>query len=142
ADRRRGLVGWAVACCLTARTETLRRLGPFDERIFLYGEDLELGLRARDLEVETWFVPTARVLHRRAHSSQEAFRGEPFEMLAARRRQVIAERRGRRRARLDDALQLVTFANRVALKSLAGRGSGRERDQIRALLRARREAGA
>ena len=39
-------VGWAVGCAIAARTDTLRRLGPFDEAIFLYGEDMELGLRA------------------------------------------------------------------------------------------------
>ncbi len=39
-------VGWAVGCALAARTDTLLRLGPFDEHIFLYGEDLDLGLRA------------------------------------------------------------------------------------------------
>src|SRR4051812_19779407 len=36
-------VGWAVGACLVARTDTLRRLGPFDEDAFLYAEDLGLG---------------------------------------------------------------------------------------------------
>src|SRR5205823_2527962 len=48
-------VGWATAACLVARTETLKELGPFDESIFLYAEDLDLGLRT-----ETWFHPQAR----------------------------------------------------------------------------------
>ncbi len=41
-------VGWPVGACIAARTETLRSLGPFDTDIFLYGEDLDLGLRAAD----------------------------------------------------------------------------------------------
>ena len=41
-------VAWAVGCAVGGRSETLRRLGPFDPRIFLYGEDMELGLRAGD----------------------------------------------------------------------------------------------
>ena len=50
------------------RSETLRRLGPFDERIFLYAEDLELGLRAGDLGIETWWWPRrARDPSRGAH---------------------------------------------------------------------------
>jgi N-acetylglucosaminyl-diphospho-decaprenol L-rhamnosyltransferase len=137
ADRPRR-AGWAVGCCIVARTDTLRRLGPFDERVFLYAEDLDLGLRAADAGIETWFRPEARVLHHGAHSSRRAFGGEPFELLARRRRAVVTERRGRRRAALDDALQAATFANRVALKALAGRDSRRERRQLRALLKARR----
>ena len=50
-------VGWAVGACLVARTDLLRRLGPFSEDIFLYGEDLDLGLRAAEQGVETWFWP-------------------------------------------------------------------------------------
>jgi GT2 family glycosyltransferase/glycosyltransferase involved in cell wall biosynthesis len=133
-------VAWAVGCCIAARTETLRRLGPFDERIFLYGEDLELGLRAHDAGIRTWWWPHARVIHHQAHASRKAFGGEPFDRLAAQRRAVIGERRGARAARLDDVLQLVTFADRVALKALAGRPTQRERRQIAALRRARRGA--
>jgi GT2 family glycosyltransferase len=137
ADRPRP-VAWAVGCCLGGRTETLRRLGPFDERIFLYGEDLELGLRAGDLGIATWWWPHARVIHRQAHASERAFGGEPFELLAAQRRAVVGERRGARAARADDALQLATFAGRIALKAAARRPADRERRQLAALRRARR----
>ena len=126
-------VGWGVGCCLAARTNTLRRLGPFDDRIFMYGEDLDLGLRASDEGVETWFWPGARVIHHGAHSSERAFGGEPFELLAEQRARVVAERRGPRSARRDRALQALTFADRIALKTLAGRGTERERTQLRAL---------
>jgi N-acetylglucosaminyl-diphospho-decaprenol L-rhamnosyltransferase len=130
--------GWAVASCLVARTETLRRLGPFDERVFMYAEDLDLGLRAADAGVETWFWPAARVRHSGAHASRTAFGGEPHDLLARRRRKVVRERRGPGRARRDDLLQLLTFADRLALKRLTGRDAARERRQLDALLRARR----
>jgi len=131
-------VGWAVGCALAAKTDTLRRLGPFDERIFLYGEDLDLGLRAAAAGVETWFWPTARVLHHRAHSTDAAFGGEPFELLASARREVVARVLGPPRARLDDLAQGVTFASRLALKRAIGRASERERRQLDALRAARR----
>jgi N-acetylglucosaminyl-diphospho-decaprenol L-rhamnosyltransferase len=134
-------VGWAVGCALVARTETLRRLGPFDERIFLYGEDLDLGLRAAQAGIETWFWPSARVIHHRAHSSRAAFGGEPFELLARARREVVGRRLGPRRARLDDAAQAVTFASRIAVKRLLGRAEARERRQLAALRRARQADG-
>jgi N-acetylglucosaminyl-diphospho-decaprenol L-rhamnosyltransferase len=139
--RRPRRAGWPVASCLVARTETLRRLGPFDERVFLYAEDLDLGLRAADVGVETWFWPAARVLHSGAHASGPAFGGEAFELLAQRRREVVRERRGAARARRDDLLQLLTFADRLLLKRLARRPAERERRQLAALRRARREDG-
>ena len=141
-DGRPRRVGWAVGCCVVARTDTLRRLGPFDERAFMYGEDLDLGLRAGDAGIETWFRPEARVIHHHAHSTREHFGGEPYELLARRRRAVVAERRGRRRAFLDDLLQAATFADRIAVKVLARRDTAREREQLRALRRARRSPGS
>lgn len=131
--------GWAVGCCLVARTETLRRLGPFDERIFLYAEDLDLGLRARELGIETWFWPAGRVRHRRAHSTHAAFGGEPFDLLARQRRAVVWERLGPARGRADDWAQLATFAGRAGLRALLRRPSERERRQLRSLARVRRE---
>ncbi len=135
-------VGWAVGCALVARTDELRRLGPFDERIFLYGEDLDLGLRAAADGVQTWFSPAARVLHHRAHSSDAAFGGEPFELLARARHDVVAARLGARRARLDDAAQAATFASRLALKRLLGMRGARERRQLDAVLGVRGESAA
>jgi hypothetical protein len=127
-------VGWAVGCALVARADTLRALGPFDESLFLYGEDMELGLRAARAGVPTWLWPGARVVHHRAHSSTVAFGGEPFERLARARHEVVARSLGRRRAALDDALQLVTFATRVVGKGMLGRPGRRERAQLRAVL--------
>jgi N-acetylglucosaminyl-diphospho-decaprenol L-rhamnosyltransferase len=131
-------VGWAVGACVAGRTETLRRLGPFDPHVFLYGEDLALGLRATDAGVETWFWPAARVLHHGGHSTLPAFGGEPFELLARRRREVVRACRGARRAAIDDVLQTVTFANRVLLKRALGRPAERERRQLAALRAVRR----
>ncbi|MGI8713941.1 MAG: glycosyltransferase, partial [Solirubrobacteraceae bacterium] len=134
-------VGWAVGCAIAARTATLRALGPFDERIFLYGEDLDLGLRARARGIETWFWPAARVLHHRAHSTTVAFGGEPFQRLARARQAVVRRHLGAGRAALDDAAQAITFATRALAKPVLGRPAGRERRQLAALLRARRADG-
>ena len=133
-------VGWAVGGCLVASTETLRRLGPFDPDIFMYAEDLDLGLRARDAGVQTWFWPGARVIHHGAHSTRRAFGGEAFDRLARQRFGVVQRRRGRRAARADTALQLATFADRALIKRLAGRSAARERRLMTAAWRAAREA--
>jgi GT2 family glycosyltransferase len=131
-------VGWAVGCALVARTDTLKRLGPFDERLFLYGEDLELGLRAAQHGVQTHFWPQSRVLHHRAHASVKTFGGEPLDLLARARREAVTTALGRRRATLDDAGQAMTFVSRLVLKRALGRDAERERKQLGALGRARR----
>ncbi len=132
-------VGWAVGCAVVARTATLRALGPFDEQIFMYGEDLDLCLRAGARGVETWFWPTGRVLHHQAHASEREFGGEPFELHARARHEVVARRLGDRAAGLDDAAQGVTFASRILARRLLGRDPTRERRQLSALRRVHRD---
>jgi N-acetylglucosaminyl-diphospho-decaprenol L-rhamnosyltransferase len=131
-------VGWAVACALVARTRTLRELGPFDESMFMYGEDLELGLHAAQRGIETWLWPAARVIHHRAHAAVPAFGGEAFDRLARGRHDAVRRRLGARRASLDDAAQAVTFTSRLALKRTLGRPAARERAQLAAVMALRR----
>jgi glycosyltransferase involved in cell wall biosynthesis/GT2 family glycosyltransferase len=128
-------VGWAVGCAVVARTETLRGLGPFDDRTFLYGEDMELGLRARAAGIETWFWPSARVLHTGAHATSKAFAGEPFELLARARHDAVARGLGDGRARRDDRVQALTFRSRILFKSALGIDAERERRQLAAVRR-------
>jgi len=131
-------VGWAIGAALAARTGTLRRLGPFDEQIFMYGEDLELGLRAGAAGVQTWFWPQARVIHTGAHATGGAFGGEDVARLARTRHTAVAIARGERAAARDDLAQALTFASRAVLKRLLGRGGQRERRQLAAVRALRR----
>ena len=75
-------VGWAIAACLAARTDLLRELGPFDPRVHLLAEDMELGLRARAKGIPTVLHPQVRVRHTGGHSILRD--GEPFDMRPAR----------------------------------------------------------
>ena len=131
--RRPHRVGWAVGCALGGRTETLRALGPFAESIFMYGEDLELGLRAGRAGVATWFWPGARVVHHGAHSSVDAYGGEPFEVLAAARSRAIAMTLGDAAARRDDRAQTALYASRALVKRALGADRSRELAQLRAV---------
>ena len=125
-------VGWAIGACLAARTDLLRRLGPFDPGAFLFYEDLDLCLRAREHGIPTVLHPEVRVRHLGGRSTQRAFGGEPFELHARRRREVIGDRLGPRALRLDDAAQALTFGLRAAV--------GRDRDRNLAALKALRNA--
>lgn len=131
-------VGWAIAAAVAARTETLRRLGPFDPAQHLFYEDMDLCLRARAAGVPTILHPDIALEHRGGHSTIPAFGGEPLELLAARRRSVVRANLGRRALALDDAAQALTFATRATARILLRRDSRRERGQLRAVLAARR----
>ena len=130
--RRTHAVGWAIAACLVARTELLRRLGPFDPDAFLFYEDLDLCLRARQAGIPTVLHPDVRVRHLGGRSTERAFGAEPFELQARRRREVIGARLGRAALGIDDAAQALTFGLRAAV--------GRDRDRNVAALKALRTA--
>jgi N-acetylglucosaminyl-diphospho-decaprenol L-rhamnosyltransferase len=135
-------VGWAIAACVAARTDVLRRLGPFDPRQFLFFEDMDLCLRARAAGIPTVLDPSVRLRHLGGHSTRRAYAGEPHELLARRRREVVLARRGRAARGLDDAAQALTFASRAAARRALGREAGRERAQLAAFLRAVEAPGA
>ncbi len=122
-------VGWAIAACLAAETGTFKRLGPFDSRIHLFAEDMDLCLRARAARIPTILHPDLRLTHTGGHSILRE--GEPFELLARRRQAVIEATLGRRARDRDDAAQALTFATRALLK----RPNTRERAQLAALNR-------
>jgi GT2 family glycosyltransferase len=124
-------VGWAIAACLAGETALLRRLGPFDPAIHLFAEDMDLGLRARALGVRTVLHPDLAMRHAGGHSTLRA--GEPFALLAQRRREVIERRLGARARALDDVAHALTFATRIAGRRALRRPAGRERAQLAAL---------
>lgn len=129
-------IGWAIAACLAARTETLLRLGPFDPGAFLYGEDMDLCLRARALGVPAILWPAVALVHTGGTSTHAHFGGEPLDLKAARRREVLRLDLGRRALALDDAAQGLTFATRAGARVLLGRGAAREKAELRAWWRA------
>ena len=117
--------------------DVLRRLGPFDPRQFLFFEDMDLCLRARAAGVPTVLDPSVRVRHLGGHATRAAYAGEPHELLARRRREVVAANLGARAAALDDLAQALTFATRAAARRAGGREADRERAQLAAVLRSR-----
>jgi GT2 family glycosyltransferase/glycosyltransferase involved in cell wall biosynthesis len=131
-------VGWAIAACLAGSTELLRRLGPFDPAVHLFAEDMELCLRARAMGVRTVLHPQVRLMHVGGHATLRT--GEPYDLLARRRRAAIAGTLGSRAVRADDAAQALTFATRAAGHALLGGDADRPRAQLVALHRARSAA--
>jgi N-acetylglucosaminyl-diphospho-decaprenol L-rhamnosyltransferase len=56
-------VGFASGAALAVRRETWERLGGFDERFFMYCEDVDFSLRLRLAGLRVGVVPEARVEH-------------------------------------------------------------------------------
>ena len=56
--------GYLTGCCLLARRETWEKVGLLDERYFIYAEDADWSLRAREAGYRLLFVPGARVWHK------------------------------------------------------------------------------
>ena len=55
--------GWLSAACLLCRRSAFEEAGGFDERFFLYFEDIDLCRRMRTSGWRLLFVPRARVFH-------------------------------------------------------------------------------
>jgi GT2 family glycosyltransferase len=127
-------VGWAIAACLAAATATLRRLGPFDASVRLFAEDMDMCLRARQVGVPTVLHPELRLRHGGGHATLRG--GEPYDLVARRRREVVGRTLGPRALALDDVAQALTFATRAAGHTVLGGDAERPRAQLAALRRA------
>ncbi|MBV8715976.1 MAG: glycosyltransferase family 2 protein [Chloroflexi bacterium] len=62
-DGRPRQVDAVSGCALLARLAAVRTIGPLDEGLFVYFEDMDWCLRARRAGYEVLLVPTARVSH-------------------------------------------------------------------------------
>ena len=58
-------IAWPDGCACMFRREVLDRIGGFDEDLFIFGDDSELGLRARIAGWSCLYIPTAVVRHHR-----------------------------------------------------------------------------
>jgi N-acetylglucosaminyl-diphospho-decaprenol L-rhamnosyltransferase len=135
-------VAWLTGACVAAPREVLRGLGPFDPAIHLYGEDMDLGLRAARAGVESWFCPDVCTVTHSGGASAAALDSEDRERrVASNRRAVLARAYGRRRETLAWLAQRTNLRLRLLSKRALGRDAAREAATLRAARRARR-AGA
>ena len=65
-------VEWASGAALLITRDCLDDVGPFDESFFLYSEETDFMLRARDAGWRVAFVPSATVVHRGGEMSTSA----------------------------------------------------------------------
>jgi GT2 family glycosyltransferase len=66
-------VDWVKGGLLMIRKEVFKRLGGFDEKIFMYIEDMELCYRASSAGYAVYFYPNVTVLHKEHGSASKTF---------------------------------------------------------------------
>jgi N-acetylglucosaminyl-diphospho-decaprenol L-rhamnosyltransferase len=62
-------VDWLSGSCLLVRRSAFSQVGGFDERYFMYMEDVDLGDRFGKAGWQSVYVPSAEVLHHKGHST-------------------------------------------------------------------------
>lgn len=72
-------VGWLSGSCLLLRRSAFEEISGFDERYFMYMEDVDLGDRLMHAGWQNVYVPAAEVLHDKGHSTGR----DPARNLAA-----------------------------------------------------------
>ena len=72
-------VGWLSGSCLLVRKAAFDEIGGFDERYFMYMEDVDLGDRMGRAGWQNVYVPTAEILHDKGHATGR----DPARNLAA-----------------------------------------------------------
>ncbi len=71
---------WCSSACVLFRTSAIRKLGGYESRIFMYGEDVELSYRLRAHGFLLRYVPKSVVWH---YSYDEAGQVKPLQFLGS-----------------------------------------------------------
>jgi GT2 family glycosyltransferase len=79
---------WPDACAAMYHRKVFEETGGFDETFFAFGDDADLGMRARLLGWSAWYVPSAVVHHR--HSASFGVYSPLKVMLVERNRLLLA----------------------------------------------------
>ena len=72
-------VGWLSGSCLLVRRAAFDEVNGFDERYFMYMEDVDLGDRMGQSRWQNVYVPSAEILHDKGHATGR----DPASNLAA-----------------------------------------------------------
>ena len=127
-------VEWLTGALVAGPTELLRALGPFDERIELMAEDLDLCLRAGDRGITCLFAPeVATAIHTGGTSRERRFDDGGLALAARNRDEVIARSRGTGAARRARSAQSLRLRLRIVAKSLLKADAARERAELEAM---------
>ena len=61
-------IGYASGTCLFTTREVIQKVGLLDEFLFLYHDDLDLGWRAAQIGINSYYVPKSKIFHVESYS--------------------------------------------------------------------------
>ena len=61
-------IGYASGTCLFTTRKVIKKVGLLDEFLFLYHDDLDLGWRAAQIGINSYYVPKSRISHVESYS--------------------------------------------------------------------------
>ena len=61
-------IGYASGTCLFTSREVINKVGLLDEFLFLYHDDLDLGWRAAQIGINSYYVPKSKIFHVESYS--------------------------------------------------------------------------
>ena len=126
-------VPWAIAAFLLVRRAAWEDVGGFDERQWMYAEDLDLGWRLHRAGWATYFEPAATVDHEAGASTTQAWGIELAPVWQRSTYGFMARRLGVARTMAIAFLYVLgTSARWVRRAPRAWMRGGRERDELRA----------
>ncbi len=134
-------VSWLTGACIAAPTQALRRLGPFDAQLHMYGEDVDLGLRAAADGIGSWIDPVScRIIHHGQGSSTLVYGSAEgwWPTGTLHWRAVVQRAFGRRREWLAWRALRLNLRLRLIGKALTGRTDPRNRAALDAAVAAQR----
>lgn len=106
-------VPWAIGACLLLRREAFEQVGGFDERQWLYAEDIDLQWRLRRRGWRTRYAPAARVLHFSSAATGTAFGDRRVGRFMAATYGMLERRRGAPRMWATAAINVAGAAARA-----------------------------
>jgi GT2 family glycosyltransferase len=115
---REEIIDWTSGSCMLVRRAVVDQIGGMDERFFLYCEEPDLSLRAKDLGWETWHLPVLTIVHYGGNEQTDP----RFTAQLAHSRRLFLRKHG---TALDRAVGFIALVLGSVLRALLGRSPQR-----------------
>jgi GT2 family glycosyltransferase len=124
-------VDWVAGAFMLLPRVVFERTRGFDERLFMYGEDMEWCYRIRDHGWRVRYYPDASIIHYDHASSELRWGNERVVICLQRQRDIYTERKGALRGRALMLLHVIGATLRTIYYSARVRLGGRQADPYR-----------
>lgn len=106
---RESQIDYGSGCSLLIPIPVMQKIRGFDQKFFMYYEDVDINLRIKKLGYEIWYIPKAVMWHHNAHSSGV---GSPLQnYFTTRNRLLIAVKYAPLRAKAAVLREAWSFRN-------------------------------